>query len=482
MNFKTAIDIYWQELILLLACMVIVLYQIPYINRPFYWDEAWSYATGVKTMLEKGPSLIPGAIDPYLYRGHPTFFYFITVIWMKVFGSSPLAVQIFFVLISISALVVVFKIGQELHSKTSGLFAALGLATCPLFLAQATFMLPEMMLALLSLLTLLFFIKGKLLFEIICGTLLVYTKETGMVLIGAIVFYDVIMHINRSKHFVDFFRNAWRTAFHLIPILLVGIFFVIQKAKFGWFLYPEHINLITSDFKVIWNKFFEINRYVFWLEERSVMSIALFVALIISVVLKRLKGRNTKYLILLSVFMLYYILFSAVNFYTIRYSLSILPVYFILLSVIVCSLFNKRPQFALVLAGLLLVLNIRATSKSSSLGDETLNFMYMVNVHQEAIKFCEEQGMQEEPIATHFLMLYNLKDPFMGYLSGERPFKAVGHIDKIATSNIVIASNIELSEELKQVREDSRFELLKRFESGFAWCEVYSRVKELNSE
>ena len=42
---------------------------------PYFWDEAWVYMPAIRTMAEKGPSILPGSIEADLYTGHPLFFY-----------------------------------------------------------------------------------------------------------------------------------------------------------------------------------------------------------------------------------------------------------------------------------------------------------------------------------------------------------------------------------------------------------------------
>ena len=123
-------------------------------------------------MYKNGPSLLPGVIDAYLYRGHPTFFYFITTVWMKIFGPSLLSIHSFFIIISTCLIFSVFIVGSYIAGKTVGLLASTCLLATPLFIAQAGFLLPEVILALFSILTVYFYFKQKIVLEIVFGTLL----------------------------------------------------------------------------------------------------------------------------------------------------------------------------------------------------------------------------------------------------------------------------------------------------------------------
>ena len=74
--------------LLFLLIIVFILLKLEAMSLPFFWDEAWSYLPAIREMAEKGPSLLPGSIHTELYRGHPLVFYFLSSIWMKLFGHS----------------------------------------------------------------------------------------------------------------------------------------------------------------------------------------------------------------------------------------------------------------------------------------------------------------------------------------------------------------------------------------------------------
>ena len=220
---------YWQLLVLLILLIPFIIFQITILNRPFYWDEAWSYASAVEAMFQKGPSLLPGAIDAYLYRGHPTFFYFITTVWMKIFGPTLVSIHSFFLIVSILLVFAVYKLGQFIGGKTVALLASVSLLLTPLFIAQAGFLLPEVMLALFSVLAVYFYLRKKIILEIICCSLILLTKETGLVIFGTIVLYDFIQRIRKSENVSIFFKELKPFAWHLLPIVPVTVFFLCKK-------------------------------------------------------------------------------------------------------------------------------------------------------------------------------------------------------------------------------------------------------------
>ncbi len=465
----------WQLTILFMLFVPFLVFQITIINRPFYWDEAWSYASAVESMYQKGPSLLPGAIQDYLYRGHPTFFYFITTIWMKVFGPSLISIHSFFLIVSTCLVFAVFAFGNFLGGKTVGLIASACLIATPLFIAQAGFLLPEVMLALFSVLTVYYYFKQKIILEIVFGILLLYTKETGIVIIASILLFDFIKRINHSESFIEFFKGLIHLSKHLSPIALVAVFFIAQKTKVGWFFFPEHMGMMTFDIKTFYNKFINISRYVFQLEGRLVLTLVLLILLVFSIVRKRINIEQKNYLLITVIIFVFYISFSALNFYTVRYTMSIFPFLFLLFGIVINSAFKNYSKALIYIPVIaFMALSLKYSVKPEGVGDRTIGFLKMVDVHKKTVAYCEDVDLYDKEIGTHFLMLYNLKSTFMGYLSKGRIFrKTVGLGEPYP--EVVIISNIELNEHAKAIQKSEQYQLLKRFENGLAWCEIYEK-------
>src|SRR6185312_16370159 len=95
---------------LLLVLSVFIILKIPALHYPFFADESWSYAPGVKLMYLHGPSLMPNAIDLLYSRGHPLLFYAAAAAWMKIFGVSHIAQHTFSLLISLLLIAAVYEV------------------------------------------------------------------------------------------------------------------------------------------------------------------------------------------------------------------------------------------------------------------------------------------------------------------------------------------------------------------------------------
>lgn len=470
---------YWHFLILTLGAILFLGFQLTMINRPYYWDEAWSYASAVKAMYESGPSLMPGAIHEYLYRGHPTFFYFFTTLWMKVFGPSLVSVHSFFVLISVLLIFCIFFIGKSLFNKTTGLLAALMLMVTPMFIAQAGFLLPEVLLALLTVLTFWAYLKKKIVAELFFGSILALTKETGLLLIFVILLFEFISAIKALPKSKKWFIPFKPLFLHAIPVFVALTFYLVQKIKMGWFFYPEHVGMMTFNLEVSLAKLEMITRLLLKKQGRNILTILSIAGIIYLVAKKKLPENEKRFLLLSVVFIFAYLVFSAFNFFTNRYLLSLFPIFFLSAALILTRLFEKQVYTSLLVTIIFAGISLKATIKDDSLGDDNLGFQHMVKVHQEAVKFSEEAEWQQKKIQTHFLMVYNLREPFMGYITRGKAFKHVNAFNEIDNADVVIISAIEAQPEIQtRLKPGGGFNLAKRFESKNAWCEIY--IKDQN--
>src|SRR5690606_18127328 len=119
-------DKYCIDSIIIIALFIV--FKISYLNLPHFWDESWSYARAIHKMYEQGPTLLPGNVDVDATRGHPLFYYFITSLWMKVFGISLISKHVFALIIAVLTLISAFIVNKILFSSRAGFLAVLWLS------------------------------------------------------------------------------------------------------------------------------------------------------------------------------------------------------------------------------------------------------------------------------------------------------------------------------------------------------------------
>lgn len=99
------------------------------------WDEAW-YAVISKNIYNSG-DFINLIFNNKPFYDHPPFVFWLQTIAYRIFGINEFAVRFPSFVLGLLTLVVVYLIGKELFSKSSGVFAALSLSIAPWFLTRS---------------------------------------------------------------------------------------------------------------------------------------------------------------------------------------------------------------------------------------------------------------------------------------------------------------------------------------------------------
>ena len=470
-KFRHKINI--EEFLLFLLIIVFVIIEIPYINRPLYWDEAWSYGPAVDAMYRHGPSLMPTSISAWLSRGHPLFFYFISSLWMTIFGNNMIAIHLFFILISILLIVFVFKTTTFVNNKKAGIFASIIIVSIPLFLSQATFLLPEMLIALLSTMYVYYYLKQKLVFELITASLLVLTKETGIIIVFSILLYHFISGLVKIKSSKEIKSIIFSTVLHSIPVFVAISFFFIQKLTRGWFFYPEHLGMLTFNITDFIGKLDLIFKYIFVNEGRFILSFTSLIAVTWLFCKNKFRQKELNYFILGTIILIFYSLFSALNFFTLRYLLAIIPIFSIIAGILINKLFKNKIYLSIIVIFLFSLISVFFTIKSNGNGDNTLSYKNMITANKKIIDFCEEQNLYNDKIYSNFLMKYNLQNTFLNYLNSDKTFTIV---DDFNDADYIIVSSNENYPNKDMVKDTNKFKLLKSvIINQSSWCEIYKR-------
>lgn len=462
--------IYKYSIVLIIALFAIS--KISYLTLPFYWDEAWSYAVAIFDMHDHGISLIPGSVNTELTRGHPLLYYVTASIWTKIWGTTVLSCHLFALVISCLSLYAVNLLSQNLFNSKVAIATSCLLAVQPWFWVQSSFLLPEVFLMLFSILAINAYFTKRWLLLAVWASCVVLTKETGWVLI--IVFfidYFFLSVIFDWKQITK--KHYWINALFLsIPVIVLFTFLITQKIRLGWFFFPGHIGMMHLQFSEIRENFLNILELFFISQYRFLGLIGIIVALFF--ILRKNSSFNNKgkrFVLFVCVFMLAFIGFSSINFFTIRYLISILPLYIIVST----AFFDRLPfsnkkwlffVFAFVLFGFITI-----DKKNES--DISIGYKNSIKVHKQAIGFCEEKKWYNESINTGFLVSYNAVIPRLGYL---RDSVAFTNINKPNPSVYIFYSCEYVPQNIiDSLKNDSSITMIQRFESDKAWAEIYCK-------
>ena len=319
--------------ILGLMMILFFIYKHFHVGSPLFHDELEVYGRALYYMIDNGPTMIPGSMDTDLSRGHPLFFVFFMSLFTKLFGGSYVVARILALLMSLGVIASTYCLGKEMFNKKTGFLAAVLLIFQPIFITQSTMILPEMMLALLGMLSLLFYLQQRYVYYFIFASLLILTKETGIVLFAAIV-------IN------EWYNDRFRISIGLIvraikwsaPLSCFILFLIVQKIQLGWYLYPYHTGFISFAAEDVAGRFLLGAKHFFY-DQGRFMILTLLLIDVLKMKKKEVTDVLGKNFLTLSLWLMFFA-FSSLNFFMARYQLLVLP----LLMIFAVTFLSIRPN------------------------------------------------------------------------------------------------------------------------------------------
>lgn len=217
-------------------------------------DEAWAATLAVKPIIQ--------LITTVARDTSPPFYYLLLHAWMKIFGTSELAIRSLSFLYFLGTVLIVFLIGKHLWDKKTGFLAALITFANPFLFSYAFEGRMYSLLVLTSILSVYFFLKKQKWPFILATTAALYTHHFSIF----VVFFEGFWRLKENwkqplktviKNFSDFF--------------IIGIFYLpwfyplyYQTTLVGggfWLGKPTLKTLIevlgrflTGDYQKIWQK------------------------------------------------------------------------------------------------------------------------------------------------------------------------------------------------------------------------------------
>lgn len=463
-----------ENYLFIIPLLFVVIVKLPHLAVPYFWDEAWSYFPAVFKMYETGPGLLPGALPLWDAKGHPLFFFFLTSSWMRFVGTSVFWVHVLPLLISLGTLVTTYFLVKKHTNKRAANIAVLILSVQSLFLAQATMLLPEMLIVLLLLLSIDFYLRKKYWLFILFASLMVMTKETSIVFIGGFLMYHLFVYLRPGKESKKYITESLLL---MIPILVYALFLFLHKKEFGTFFFQEHMGYIKLSWSTIINKLQIATEIIYTQYGRNVILLAVFISIAIILVRKR-KITNGKLIGLLLFQTIIFLIFSALNFYTQRYMLSLLALFAILAGVILQQAKFKKEIINWVIVSAIITVPTFYTFTEKSNSDSDLGYVETVKVHQQMVKYCEDQGWQNKPIAASFNLIFALRNPNLGYISTKEGFSEVMNMGKFNEAEIFLNEGTFYDHRLQLDSVKNENVLVKEFKLKHAWGEIYTNLSE----
>ncbi len=514
---------------LLLILVIFISFKVPHLFYPYYWDESTMFAPGCIAMYLHGPSVMPGAIDISFAHGHPLFFFAAFAVWINIFGHSYFAMHCFALLISLLLIMLVYEAGLKFFTPKTAIISVLLLILYPPFFVQSSFVLPDIMIALLFFSGIYFYASRKYILTALCLTMLCYTKESAIVL-AIILFIDALRFLFNKN--VAIKQRLFACASVFVPVILGLLFYIIQKHNKGWYIAPlarsSHPDFTLGNASY-WLRFcldlmFRLNnRYIFFLfllllslaatiKQRSVKyaflllpaillyflnidhsygvnyEIALLVVFICLVSLSvyflgyNKKDNRQKFIVLITVFFIAYLYYLAIFDFQLRY---IFPEMVVLsfLAAVFFDFFIARLHPAVFYLTLIFLLCTGTYNIMQERGDGELGVFDAMKVQQSVVDYCEEHDLYHKIIsAGSYQDVLHLKDPNSGYLHSNKTFDTVIFGKYTLQTKYAIFESVEIgnyyvgdTSYYEQCKSDSTFHLVYRNKIGKKWAEIYAR-------
>lgn len=517
---------------LILVVLVFVVLKVPHLRYAFFWDECWPYASAVNKMYQNGPSLLPGSIDGDLARGHPLMFHFLASLWMKVFGTSNIAMHSFPLFIAVLTLIILYEAGLWVEGMRTAVAAVILVASQQMFFVESSFLLMEIMQALLGFAAILFYAQRRYVLLAISLATLYYTKESGLV-VGVVLGIDTLILLFK-KHESRQHKLKLVVA-QGFPVVAIGVFFLLQKKINGWYVLPLYAKGLESDIRLFYARFSDFMGIYFkndllkclWYfitllllvlayikKKKAYVYPALLIPIAALIVngkydfvllgymqmalivpgLLILPGKLFKNIISLDAQRLHFIrllmaaivaftIFMSFNlFFIYRYALmSFVPMLFIAVVIGVGLIKELNGKLYPVLMLVIIGVNACAYRDRTGLYDMRMGAYDAMYVQQRVADFMEAHEWTDKNISIYDgLQNVRLTDVNAGFLKKGKPFRNILWGVK-ANTDIILLDNLEGKERTtdssKVIKMKPDFKLIFRAERGQAWSEVYERMK-----
>ncbi|HEY1954169.1 MAG TPA: glycosyltransferase family 39 protein [Polyangiaceae bacterium] len=453
-----------RELLIVAAVSFVILaVAVAPLSTPYWWDAGAVYAPGAKWLLDHGFDARPGVFPADLSRGHTALFYLMLAAAYRVMGAGPVAGHVVTFAFAWMAVIFSYALARRLFGWQAAALAALLLVASPLFQTMASMALPEMAMTALTAASLYAFARGRIAESAALGTVLVLVKEVGVacpLAIAGAVALEALRHRDRT--------GIRRTAIALVPVVVLAVFFGVQKSAEGWFVLPYHAGLFHEHHPLLP----QLGRVAV-----SLVADGRWIAVLAALVLWRRAELARAWREHREVFTAF-VLFAAMNlgffakmFFLERY---VLPVHVCVAIMIGGALARVRwPGLAAAAIAIGVALSRRSAGTDMASGETTFRYLHAVHAHAALLHRVDTAG-GDPRILTVWPVTDELRQPFLGWV--HRPFHCM---DADVTSSpgpvdrIIAVRGLGSFERLQREARARGFSLRDRAEEGSAAIELW---------
>ena len=411
--------------------------------------------------------MLPGSIPLYFSKGHPLFFYFLASLWMKfIAGDSLIMMRLFPLMVSLIALVVFHRFAKRHTNLLLANIAVVLLSLQPLFLAQASLLLPEILLFILFMMCFDSYLSRNYGYYAFFGSLMMLTKETGAVFImvfGLAYLVENYPIWNTRVFWLDLLLLS-------VPGLVYLVFLLLHYLAFGVFFYAEHLDYITVDGTKMLYKFNSATYMLFLAQGRNVI----FFTAILVLTLLLFRKQNIAYkrfLLISGSIIIPFLIFTILNFFTYRYVLPVMGIVLLGSLAIIQQLQIKYQAVNIICIACILSISAYYSATKRGNGDADLGYTQFVVVHQQIVSYCEQQGWYDKELGAGSNLVMVMNNPRAHYLSTGKIFH-IHQLPGIDKRDLIIYDSTCYPSDMPK-DEKNKLTLIKRFEYKEHWGEIY---------
>lgn len=211
--------------VLVLSCVIFSSLLLPYINSIPYLDGNVEFRMTY--------DFYSGGFEKYFenFQGslHPPLKLFVSSMFYRIFGFSAFSYNLVGFVFGIAGIIGIYFLAESIFDKKTARISSLLLSAFPIFIATGIFSLNDYLLSVLTVISLLFYVKGSFFGYAISSSCLVLTKEYGLILPCAIIVSEFVLFFFRKRGKNK--TNHFGIIALLIPLTVFGLWYSFLKAN-----------------------------------------------------------------------------------------------------------------------------------------------------------------------------------------------------------------------------------------------------------
>lgn len=293
---------YLNAFLLALVAAYGIWYVLGGLTLPLFGDEKYGYGPAVHHQAVQGISLQPKK-TPYDFSfGHPQLHTSVIALVSRITGISPTGFHLAQLLVNLVLLITLFIYTKAFWFRYRYVLLTLMLIQ-PVILTQLYMISPEFLLSILFLFGMWSMHKKNYLVASVFGIAAVWTKETGVFIIGV---YGVQIGVLLLKDKLSSKRTALIALWVPLSVALGFLtFMLLQKWQMGYYLSPLNLSKTSTSIDAVWWRFLGSVKFVFIEQNRVWLTLFMVYSLVAR------KYNENGHLIKLSILALSFCLFSA---------------------------------------------------------------------------------------------------------------------------------------------------------------------------